>query len=59
MAQKRSPAGTVRPVAPSSPSPEREIAPARLEGEERFDRLFRPASLDEYEFPHGRAWAGR
>ena len=48
MAQKRSPAGTVRPVAPSSPSPEREIAPARLEGEERFDRLFRPASLDEY-----------
>lgn len=47
MATKRPP--RERPAAPVAPAePTREVTPARLEGEERFDRLFRPASLDEY-----------
>ena len=49
MATKRPPrAATAAAPEIHTAADDREVTPARLEGEERFDRLFRPASLDEY-----------
>jgi holliday junction DNA helicase RuvB len=52
MATKRPPRGSARAATGDSESPAqalpREIAATPIEGDERFDRLFRPASLDEY-----------
>jgi holliday junction DNA helicase RuvB len=52
MATKRPPRGSARSTAGDNEAPAealpREIAATAIEGDERFDRLFRPASLDEY-----------